>query len=138
MLTGNNGQPNAASSNAARQEAAADRSAARFRPATVTVAVLNGTQVNNLAHDTGQRLAGYGYREGNLATATNQTQQTTVVAYTHGHRRDALHVAGSLGLSRSAVAAVDPATLQVACPQPAPCTADVVVTIGQDLANAST
>jgi hypothetical protein len=137
ILTGGNGQP-AAASNAARREAAADRRARHtFRPADVTVAVLNGTQVNNLAHDTGQRLAGYGYRQGNIATAANQTQQTTVVAYTRGHREDALHVARTLGLSRSTVAPVGPATLQVACPQTgSPCKADVVVTIGQDLANA--
>jgi hypothetical protein len=139
VLTGGNGRP-AAAANAARREAAADRRARHaFRPADVTVAVLNGTQVNNLAHDTGQRLASYGYREGNIATAANQTQQTTIVAYTRGHRRDALHVARTLGLSSATVAAVDPTTLQVACPQTGPpCRADVVVTIGQDLANAQT
>jgi hypothetical protein len=138
VLTGGNGQPTAAS-NAARREAAADRRARHaFRPADVTVSVLNGTQVNNLAHDTGQRLASYGYKEGNIATAANQTQQTTIVAYTRGHRQDALHVAKTLGLHPSAVAPVDPATLQVACPSTAPCSSDVIVTIGQDLANAPT
>lgn len=112
--------------------------AAAFNPASVTVAVLNGTDTNNLAHDTAVRLAGYGYTEGNIATAANQTQATTSVAYTPGHRTDALHVAQALKLSNSAVTPVDQSTLAVACPQPAPCTADVVVTIGQDLANAQT
>jgi hypothetical protein len=109
-----------------------------FRPASVTVAVLNGTQVYNLAHDTGQRLAGLGYREGTIATAANQTQTTTVVGYRRGRRTDALHVARTLGLRTSAVQPVDSTALQVACPPPAPCTANVIVTIGQDLANAQT
>jgi hypothetical protein len=100
--------------------------------------VLNGTQVYNLAHDTGQRLHGYGYKEGNIATADNQTQLTTIVAYSHGHREDAVHVAKSLGLHGSSVQPVNANTLQVACPQPGPCRADVIVTIGEDLANAQT
>jgi LytR cell envelope-related transcriptional attenuator len=109
-----------------------------FKPADVTVAVLNGTQVYNLAHDTGQRLKGHGYREGNITTAANQTQAATIVAYLHGHREDAVHVAKTLGLHSSAVEPVDATTLQVACPPPARCRADVVVTIGQDLANGQT
>ncbi len=112
--------------------------AAAFDPSSVTVAVLNGTDTNNLAHDTGLRLAGFGYTEGNIATAASQTQATTSVAYTPGHRADALHVAQSLKLKDSAVTPVDQSTLAVACPQPAPCTADVVVTIGQDLVSAQT
>lgn len=112
--------------------------AAAFKPASVTVAVLNGTDTNNLAHDTGLRLAGLGYTEGNIATAASQTQTTTSVAYTPGHKSDALHVAHSLKLKSTAVVPVDQSTLAVACPQPAPCTADVVVTIGQDLVNAQT
>jgi len=111
---------------------------AAFDPSGVTVAVLNGTDTNNLAHNTGLRLAGFGYTEGTIATAASQTQTTTAVGYTPGHKADALHVAQALKLKSSAVTPVDQDTLAVACPQPAPCTADVVVTIGQDLVTAQT
>jgi hypothetical protein len=139
ILTGGNGQPTTAGTG--RHGAGGPhrgRHPLVFRPASVTVAVLNGTQVYNLAHDTGQRLTGFGYKEGTIATAANQTQAATVVAYKRGRRTDALHVARTLGLRTSAVQPVDSTALQVACPPPAPCTADVIVTIGQDLANAQT
>lgn len=118
-------------------------SAAPFKPSSVTVAVLNGTTTYQLAHRIGQRLAGVGYKEGAIATAANQTATSTVVAYVTGasrrantaNRLDALHVAQSLGLRSSAVKPVDQSTLQVACPASAACTANVVVTVGADLAS---
>ncbi|MGO9751723.1 MAG: LytR C-terminal domain-containing protein [Solirubrobacteraceae bacterium] len=109
--------------------------AATLRPSDVTVAVLNGTDVAKLAESTGQRLATIGYKEGTIHNAPNQTHATTIVAYLAGHQRQALQVASALRLGASSVQAVDPGTLAVACPAPGPCTADVVVTIGQDLAN---
>ncbi len=107
---------------------------AAFAPSSVTVAVLNGTATNELAHRVAAKLTSVGYKQGNVATASNQTQTATVVAYLAGFRNDALHVATALKLGPASVQAIDPSTEAVACPQPAPCTANVVVTVGADLA----
>ena len=103
----------------------------------MTVAVLNGTSTNQLAHTIGAKLVALGYKEGTLATAANQSQPTTIVAYFPGakDRADALHVAASLKLNPSSVQPIDTPTQQVACPSTTPCTANVVVTVGADLAN---
>jgi LytR cell envelope-related transcriptional attenuator len=121
----------------------AGHSAGGFNPSSVTVAVLNGTATNQLAHRVGDKLAALGYKRGTIATAANQTATTTVVAYVGSSTRrtraagrlDALHVARALGLRPTAVRPVDQSTLQVACPASAACTANVVVTVGADLAN---
>jgi hypothetical protein len=107
-----------------------------FSPASVTVAVLNGTATNELAHRVAAKLAAAGYKQGNVATASNQTQGTTVVAYLPGakNRTDATHVASALKLGSGSVQAIDQSTQQVACPPPSACTANVVVTVGADLA----
>jgi hypothetical protein len=112
------------------------RSAESFKPSSVTVSVLNGTSTNELAHRIGQKLAASGYKEGTIATAANQTETTTVVAYLQGarNRKDAQHVAAALGLHPSAVRPIDQSTLQVACPASTSCTSNVVVTVGADLA----
>jgi hypothetical protein len=109
---------------------------AAFKASSVTVAVLNGTTVYELAHRIADRLAARGYKQGMIATAANQTQARTVVAYRGGakDRRDAARVAGALGLRGSVVRPVDQSTLQVACPALVTCTANVVVTVGRDLA----
>src|SRR5581483_8483908 len=103
-------------------------------PASVTVAVLNGTATSGLAHRVALKLSGNGYKEGTVATATDQTKTATIVSYLPGFRRDALAVASSLKLRQSAVAPVDSPTQSVACPPPNPCPANVVVTVGADLA----
>jgi hypothetical protein len=110
--------------------------AAAFKPASVTVAVLNGTSTNELAHRVAARLTASGYKEGTVATASNQTATSTVVAYLPGakNRGDALHVARALKLTPAAVRPIDQPTQQVACPPPGACTANVVVTVGADLA----
>jgi hypothetical protein len=105
-------------------------------PSTVTVAVLNGTTVNELAHRTGQRLTVQGFKEGQLATASNQSVKTTMVGYLPGHRLAALAVAHALKLTDSAVAPAQSASKALACPGTAPCAADVIVTVGSDLAHA--
>lgn len=109
---------------------------AGFDPAHVTVAVLNGTAINQLAHHVAARLTARGYKEGVVATASNQTMTSTVVAYLPGpdNRLDALHVARTLHLGAGSVVPVDQAARAVACPPPAACPANVVVTVGQDLA----
>jgi hypothetical protein len=107
---------------------------AAFAPSSVTVAVLNGTATNDLAHRVAAKLTSVGYKQGNVFTASNQTQAATVVAYLPGFRNDALHVATALKLGPASVQAIDQSSQAVACPQPAPCTANVVVTVGADLA----
>jgi hypothetical protein len=104
-------------------------------PSSVTVAVLNGTTVNELAHRTGQRLTAKGFKEGQLATATNQSLRSTVVGYLPGRRLAALAVAHALKLTAAAVAPIQAASKALACPGSAACTADVVVTVGSDLAH---
>jgi hypothetical protein len=116
--------------------APAAKQASPFAPSAVTVAVLNGTSTNELAHHVAAKLGADGYREGRIATAANQTLTTSIVAYLPGakNRSDALHVARSLHLRSTAVRPIDQGTQQVACPPPGACGANVVVTVGADLA----
>jgi LytR cell envelope-related transcriptional attenuator len=105
-------------------------------PATVTVAVLNGTSTTNLAHDISQKLQAAGFKQGNIATATDQTQNSTIVGYLPSYKRDAQAVAKSLKLAPGSVQAVDPNNRTVACSGSATsCPAQVVVTVGADLAS---
>jgi hypothetical protein len=110
---------------------------AALRPAQVTVAVLNGTSTSNLAHDVSLKLTNAGYKPGAIATATDQTQTATTVGYVPGQRRAALIVARSLNLGSTAIQPVTQSNRAVACPQ-ASCTAQVVVTVGADLASVAT
>jgi LytR cell envelope-related transcriptional attenuator len=108
--------------------------AAKVNPATVTVTVLNGTATSGLADRIATRLTGGGFKQGTVTNASDQTRTATVVAYMPGHRRDALAVASSLKLGPSSVQPVDSSTRAVACPASSSCTAQVVVTVGTDLA----
>jgi hypothetical protein len=109
-----------------------------FNPALVTVAVLNGTNTNQLAHHVADRLAALGYKEGSIATASNQTLTSTIVGYQPGsaNRTAALHVAKTLKLPTRSVVPADQAARAVACPPPSACTANVIVTVGANLAAA--
>jgi hypothetical protein len=111
------------------------RRAAAVQPNTVTVAVLNGTVTNGLAHQVSVRLASAGYRQGTVATDSNQTLTSSTVYYEPGHRAAALAVAKSLSRSNASVQPIDSSTQAVACPPPSPCTATVVVAVGTDLAS---
>jgi hypothetical protein len=107
-------------------------------PANVTVSVLNGTDVTNLAHDVSVKLSGLGYRQGQIATAASQTHATTIVGYMTGQRADAVAVAKALGVSTSNVQPADAQAKGVACPSlssTTACSSDVIVTIGTDLAS---
>lgn len=109
-----------------------------FNPALITVAVLNGTNTNQLAHHVADRLAAVGYKEGSIATASNQTLTATIVGYQPGaaNRTAALHIARTLKLPAGSVGPVDQAARTVACPPPSACTANVIVTVGGNLAAA--
>jgi hypothetical protein len=105
-------------------------------PASITVAVLNGTSTTNLAHDISSKLKAAGFKQGSIATATDQTQNTTIVGYLPNDKRYALAVAKSLKLGSASVQAVDPNNRTVACNgSSTSCSAQVVVTVGTDLAS---
>jgi hypothetical protein len=103
-------------------------------PSTVTVSVLNGTATNGLAGRISNQLTSAGYKQGRVATASDQTRTATIVAYMQGHKAAALAVAKSLKLGPASVQPVDTATQAVACPVSTTCTSQVVVTVGTDLA----
>jgi hypothetical protein len=124
----------AANANAPGTSRHGKANAAALAPSQVTVAVLNGTSTSNLAHDVSQKLTGAGYRAGNIATATDQTQTATTVGYVPGQRRAAVMVARSLNLGSTAIEPLAQSNRAVACPQ-ASCTAQVVVTVGSDLSS---
>jgi hypothetical protein len=143
VLTNGSGSNSSASNSttAARNAAATQRhhspkTATTVTPSTVTVAVLNGTATAQLAHKIATKLNGFGYKQGNVATAADQTRTSTVVAYMPGARRDALAVASSLKLGPASVQPIDQSTQAVcATPPSTTCAANVVVTVGSDLAN---
>lgn len=136
IATSGTGTQNA--SNGSGAGGAPTRPTPSFNPALITVAVLNGTNTNQLAHHVADRLAGLGYKEGAIATASNQTLTSTIVGYQPGasNRTAALHIAKTLKLPARSVAPVDPAARTVACPPPSACTANVIVTVGANLAAA--
>jgi hypothetical protein len=136
-FTGSGSSPNSnrASATSNAPSAATDRRkrTAAVTPSAVTVSVLNGTASNGLAGRVSGRLSSAGYKQGRVATASDQTRTATIVAYMPGHKQDALAVAKSLKLGPASVQPVDPATQAVACPVSTSCTSQVVVTVGTDL-----
>lgn len=139
VLTGGASKPSSsAKSSAARAALGSHRAASSLtavQPSTVTVSVLNGTDMQGLASRVAQQLVTDGYHKGAITNFSDQTQTTSVVSYmTAAERADALAVASSLKLARAAVRQIDPNTKAIACPPSQACTSAVVVTIGKDLA----
>jgi hypothetical protein len=140
---GGNGSTTAAKSSrststpsSTRKSSGKAKSPAAVTPSTVTVAVLNGTSTPNLAHGISQKLSAAGYKPGDIATATDQTQSSTIVGYLPNAKRDALAVAKALKLGSASVQAVDPNNRAVACNgSTTSCPAQVIVTVGTDLAS---
>ena len=124
---------NKASKSSSHKHTHSTKTVVASSPSKITVAVLNGTDVSQLAHRVEQKLSQAGYKGGTVATAADQTHKTTVVAYLPGYQSNAVHVASSLGLSGSAVQPVDQTAHAIACPPPSACGASVVVTVGSDL-----
>ena len=135
VVTSGGGSPRHAAATRSTNAPAAAGPKAAFNPASVTVAVLNGTNVSQLAHRVELKLKRDGYKGGTVATAADQTHTATVVGYLPSHQRDAAHVASSLGLAGGAVQQVDQGARAVACPPPSACSASVVVTVGSDLSS---
>jgi len=101
---------------------------------SVTVAVVNATSINQLAHHIADRLTASGFKEGTLATASNQSGAATAVHYLPGHRNDALAVAHVLKLPASAVRPATQSSEGLVCPSPSSCDDDVIVVAGSNLA----
>jgi len=97
-------------------------------PANVTVAVLNGTTVPNLAKSVGERVTGKGFQLGTVANTADQTQQRaeSVVLYSPGHRDEAKAVSRRLAIPQRQT--IDPASQGLAGD------ATVVVVVGADFA----
>ena len=93
-------------------------------PSTVTVSVLNATQVTGLASHFGQKVSTAGFRLGNVATASQQQRAESVVLYRPGNSRQARAVARRLGISQIEPADAQSATLAGA--------ATVIVVVGAD------
>ena len=137
-FTSSGGSPNSTrasnTSNAPSTTTSRRKRTVAVTPSTVTVSVLNGTASNGLAGRISNQLTSAGYKQGRVATASDQTRTATIVAYMPGHKAEALAVAKSLKLGPASVQPVDPATQAVACPVSTQCTSQVVVTVGTDLA----
>ncbi len=104
-------------------------------PSTVTVSVLNGTDMQGLASEVSQKLSSHGYRKGAVTNASDQTRTTTVIQYAPHDKRDALAVAAALKLPQSDVQPLDSATQKIACSASAVgCSSPVYVTVGHNLA----
>ena len=96
-------------------------------PANVTVAVLNGTTVPNLAKSVGEKVTGKGFQLGTVANTADQQQQRaeSVVLYSPGHREEAKAVSRRLGIAQRQP--IDPASQGLAGD------ATVVIIAGADL-----
>lgn len=119
--------------------------AAPFTAAKFTVAVLNGTAQSGLAGDVGGKLAADGYKKGNITNAASQTQGLTFVYYvgSSANKVAAEHIAKALTLPASRVRKAGAGVLQ-SCTISATgaslgsCTAQVIVSVGQDRASLAT
>jgi hypothetical protein len=123
--------------------------AAPFNPRSVKVSVLNGTGLTGVAADIGADLTSAGYTVPAVAVtnAAIETVNTTVVAYRPGYRVAALKVAAALSKKTDVpVDTVQPANQAAitSCATPdtgtgtGTCPADVIVTVGSDLAGSAT
>jgi hypothetical protein len=97
-------------------------------PANVTVAVLNGTTVPNLAQQISERVEARGFEVGTVANSADQQQQRaeSVVLFAPGHEREATVVGRRLSINQRQP--IDPASQELAGD------ATVVVIAGADLA----
>ena len=95
-------------------------------PADITVAVLNGTSINGLAGQIGDRVEADGFNKGTVSNAslTNGQRANSVVMYVPGHQADAKLVAKRLSVSN--VEPADSASRQIAGD------ATVIVVVGTD------
>lgn len=83
-------------------------------PANVTVAVLNGTTVPNLAQQISEQVAQHGFDVGTVANSADQAQQRaeSVVLFAPGHEREATAVSRRLSINQRQP--IDPASQELA------------------------
>jgi hypothetical protein len=110
-----------------------------FSAASYKVAVLNGTAQAGLAGDVGNKLIADGYKKGNITNAASQTEGLTLVYYvkSNANKIAAEHVAKALTLPASRVHKAGPSVIQSCKISPTgaslgSCTAQVIVSVGQD------
>jgi hypothetical protein len=97
------------------------------KPATVTVAVLNGTTVPGLAATLSDQVEEAGFQEGTIANfLPNQQLAESVVQYTPGHEREAAAVSRWLDIAQREAA--NPSSQELAGD------ATVIVLVGADKA----
>ena len=102
-------------------------SAPAIDPSKVTVTVVNGTTIPNLARDTAGKLSAIGFQIGNKVTGTGSLAAAeSVVEYKPGAENDAKYVAAKLHISQRQPA--DPDAIAQAGP------AQVIVVLGADQA----
>ena len=102
-------------------------SAPAIDPAKVTVTVVNGTTIPNLARDTAGKLSAIGFQIGNKVTGTGSLAAAeSVVEYKPGAETEAKYVAAKLHISQRQPA--DPDAIAQAGP------AQVIVVLGADQA----
>jgi hypothetical protein len=101
--------------------------AAAIDPSKVTVTVVNGTTIPNLARDTATKLSSVGFQIGNKVTGTGSLAAAeSVVEYKPGCEAEARYVAAKLRISQKQPA--DPDAVAQAGP------ACVIVVLGADQA----
>jgi LytR cell envelope-related transcriptional attenuator len=123
---GSGEQPAQQASGGDEDDGGTQRQQPPVKPASVTVAVLNGTTVPGLAAQVSDELQQRGFRVGNVDNSPDSSQQRaeSVIQFASGHRREAVAVGRRLGIGQREP--IDPAVQQLAGD------ATVVVIAGQD------
>jgi hypothetical protein len=111
----------------------APRTAVGPTPATVTVAVLNGTHTSGLANQVADRLDRLGFKQGTIGNALSHGHHYTLVGYlTQAGRAAAKEVAKDLAPTPTRVGPADPDTVSIV--EAAGGAPQVVVTLGSEYA----
>ena len=102
--SGGEDRQRAAQSSAASDDSekpARPRQSARVSPASVTVSVLNGTNIPGLAAQIGDEVEAKGFQLGNVTNASDQgVRNESVVFYAGGGEREAIAVGRALDISQ--------------------------------------
>ncbi|HEX4719428.1 MAG TPA: LytR C-terminal domain-containing protein [Thermoleophilaceae bacterium] len=109
-----------------KSKTTATKSTPVVAPDKITVAVLNGTSIQGLAAQVGDRVDAEGFTKGTVSNAspTSGQRARSVAMYAPGHRSDAVRVGRRLGIHD--VAPIDANSRQIAGD------ASVVVVVGSD------
>ena len=100
--------------------------AAPLDPSTITVAVLNGTDLAGLAAQVADTVESAGFQRGNVANATDTASAESAILYADGARGAARQVGQELDIAQ--IEPIDEETQSLAG------TADVAVIVGADQA----